>query len=227
MNDGRLQVVVGTDGLARGLDIKGITHVFNLSLPASVNDYIHRAGRIGRLHQVKFNRREQRWAMKLPAAGTSDSLQAPVEAPALPSSESWGDDSPHATTATSTTTDTGAASTSDSGDQPSVPASPTATAVHSNQVKLNYDNTSERLDLFQRKLSRNQAVEDRYRSNVVVTIVYPDQVPVLLRYARTLNIHLQQITTEGGQLVFVGGDSTSVEVAKPQGPQGTAVNKLL
>lgn len=43
--------MVASDLLARGLDLKGLTHVINLDLPADVNEYIHRAGRTGRAGQ--------------------------------------------------------------------------------------------------------------------------------------------------------------------------------
>ncbi len=45
---GRLQVLVATDIAARGLDIAGLTHVFNYDLPDTPETYIHRIGRTGR-----------------------------------------------------------------------------------------------------------------------------------------------------------------------------------
>jgi len=45
---GRLTVLVGTDVAARGIDVPGITHVFNLGLPASAEAYTHRIGRTAR-----------------------------------------------------------------------------------------------------------------------------------------------------------------------------------
>lgn len=44
----RLKVLVATDVAARGLDIKGISHVVNFDLPMQAEDYIHRIGRTGR-----------------------------------------------------------------------------------------------------------------------------------------------------------------------------------
>jgi len=41
-------VLVCTDVAARGLDIKGVSHVYNYDLPAVSNDYIHRIGRTAR-----------------------------------------------------------------------------------------------------------------------------------------------------------------------------------
>ena len=43
-----LQLLVTTDIAARGLDIEGVTHVFNYDLPRNTTDYIHRIGRTGR-----------------------------------------------------------------------------------------------------------------------------------------------------------------------------------
>jgi superfamily II DNA/RNA helicase len=48
MRSGRLRFLVATDVAARGLDIKGISHVFNYDLPRVPEDYIHRIGRTGR-----------------------------------------------------------------------------------------------------------------------------------------------------------------------------------
>ena len=45
---GKLQILVATDIAARGLDIEGITHVFNLNAPEEPDGYLHRAGRTGR-----------------------------------------------------------------------------------------------------------------------------------------------------------------------------------
>lgn len=45
---GRYNVLVATDVAARGIDVKGITHVVNFDIPNSADDYIHRIGRTGR-----------------------------------------------------------------------------------------------------------------------------------------------------------------------------------
>lgn len=44
----KLQVLVATDIAARGLDIEGVTHVFNYDIPHDAETYIHRIGRTGR-----------------------------------------------------------------------------------------------------------------------------------------------------------------------------------
>ncbi|MEO8135966.1 MAG: helicase C-terminal domain-containing protein, partial [Betaproteobacteria bacterium] len=48
MRAGRIRVLVATDVAARGLDVQGITHVFNYDLPRQAEDYVHRIGRTGR-----------------------------------------------------------------------------------------------------------------------------------------------------------------------------------
>ncbi len=45
---GRIKVLVATDVAARGIDVPGITHVFNYDLPKFPEDYVHRIGRTGR-----------------------------------------------------------------------------------------------------------------------------------------------------------------------------------
>ncbi|WP_317896752.1 DEAD/DEAH box helicase [Aurantibacillus circumpalustris] len=45
---GTLRVLVTTDLLSRGIDIKFLPHVINYELPRSPKDYIHRIGRTGR-----------------------------------------------------------------------------------------------------------------------------------------------------------------------------------
>lgn len=45
---GKLQLLVASDIAARGLDVKDVTHIFNLDLPRDSRDYLHRVGRTGR-----------------------------------------------------------------------------------------------------------------------------------------------------------------------------------
>ncbi|MGD7043455.1 DEAD/DEAH box helicase [Jeotgalibacillus proteolyticus] len=44
----KLQLLVATDVASRGIDIEGVTHVFNYDVPEDVEGYIHRIGRTGR-----------------------------------------------------------------------------------------------------------------------------------------------------------------------------------
>jgi ATP-dependent RNA helicase DeaD len=50
--DARLQVLVATDVAARGLDVEGVTHVFNYDLPMDAESYVHRIGRTGRAGNI-------------------------------------------------------------------------------------------------------------------------------------------------------------------------------
>ena len=45
---GEFDVIIATDVAARGLDVTGVTHVINYSVPDSPEDYVHRIGRTGR-----------------------------------------------------------------------------------------------------------------------------------------------------------------------------------
>lgn len=45
---GDLQYLIATDVAARGLDITGVTHIYNYDLPETAEAYIHRIGRTGR-----------------------------------------------------------------------------------------------------------------------------------------------------------------------------------
>ncbi|KFN01618.1 DEAD/DEAH box helicase [Bacillus clarus] len=46
--DAKIQYLIATDVAARGLDVDGVTHVFNYDIPEDVESYIHRIGRTGR-----------------------------------------------------------------------------------------------------------------------------------------------------------------------------------
>ncbi len=65
--DGRYKVLVATDVAARGLDVRGISHVVNYDVPNSPDDYIHRIGRTGRAN----------------ARGVAFTFVCPEEGPAL------------------------------------------------------------------------------------------------------------------------------------------------
>jgi len=44
----KISILVATDVAARGLDISGVSHVYNFDLPQEVEFYVHRIGRTGR-----------------------------------------------------------------------------------------------------------------------------------------------------------------------------------
>ncbi|WP_097026686.1 DEAD/DEAH box helicase [Clostridium peptidivorans] len=60
---GKVQLLVSSDIAARGLDVKDVTHIFNLNLPSDPKEYLHRSGRTGRAGDF----------------GTSISIISPVE----------------------------------------------------------------------------------------------------------------------------------------------------
>jgi ATP-dependent RNA helicase DeaD len=45
---GKIRVLIASDIAARGLDIKGVTHIFNFDVPTLSKAYLHRVGRTGR-----------------------------------------------------------------------------------------------------------------------------------------------------------------------------------
>ena len=46
--NGQISILVATDVAARGLDVSGVSHVFNFDLPQEIDNYVHRIGRTGR-----------------------------------------------------------------------------------------------------------------------------------------------------------------------------------
>lgn len=46
--NGTIDVLVATDVAARGLDISGVSHVYNFDIPQDAEGYVHRIGRTGR-----------------------------------------------------------------------------------------------------------------------------------------------------------------------------------
>lgn len=66
---GNLQGIITTDIMARGLDIRDITHVFNLEIPEVPEQYIHRIGRTGRADKTGIalsfvSPREEEWFLE-------------------------------------------------------------------------------------------------------------------------------------------------------------------
>ena len=48
LRSGAIRVLIASDVAARGLDIKGVTHIFNFDVPTMSKAYLHRVGRTGR-----------------------------------------------------------------------------------------------------------------------------------------------------------------------------------
>jgi ATP-dependent RNA helicase DDX3X len=67
---GRFPILVATDVASRGLDISGVTHVFNYDMPKNLDDYVHRIGRTGRVGNTGvaysfFNEKDRSLAREL------------------------------------------------------------------------------------------------------------------------------------------------------------------
>jgi ATP-dependent RNA helicase RhlE len=65
---GHHQILVATDLAARGIDVADITHVINIDMPTTVDDYTHRIGRTGRAAKTgdafTFTTREDEGAVR-------------------------------------------------------------------------------------------------------------------------------------------------------------------
>lgn len=81
----QLKVLVATDVAARGLDIDGISHVFNYDLPHDSESYVHRIGRTGRAGKtgmaITLLTPKERWRLRKIESYT----RQPITAAALPS----------------------------------------------------------------------------------------------------------------------------------------------
>ncbi len=75
----KLQYLIATDLASRGLDITGVTHIYNFDIPETAEIYIHRIGRTGRMgkdgnaitfvtprDKEKLNAIESKIKMKIP-----------------------------------------------------------------------------------------------------------------------------------------------------------------
>jgi ATP-dependent RNA helicase DeaD len=45
----KIQLLVATDVVGRGIDVTNISHIINYDIPAFCDDYVHRVGRTGRM----------------------------------------------------------------------------------------------------------------------------------------------------------------------------------
>lgn len=55
---GKIRLLVATDVVGRGIDVRGISHIVNYDIPEYCDDYVHRVGRTGRLSS-----NEKGWAI--------------------------------------------------------------------------------------------------------------------------------------------------------------------
>jgi ATP-dependent RNA helicase DeaD len=49
LREGKVRLLIATDVVGRGIDISGVSHIFNYDIPQDCDDYIHRIGRTGRI----------------------------------------------------------------------------------------------------------------------------------------------------------------------------------
>ncbi|MFN0133946.1 MAG: DEAD/DEAH box helicase [Phycisphaerales bacterium] len=84
---GRCRVLVATDVAARGLDVDGITHVFNFDLPLEAEGYVHRIGRTGRAGAggiaISFCDHEERGLLRGIERLMGSPIKAVMQLPAL------------------------------------------------------------------------------------------------------------------------------------------------
>lgn len=75
----KMQLLVATDVAARGLDVEGITHVFNYDVPQDAESYVHRIGRTGRAGAqgiaITFASPRDRMAIELIERGIGQKLE--------------------------------------------------------------------------------------------------------------------------------------------------------
>ncbi len=50
-HEGEIKILIATDIVARGVDMKNVSHVINFDIPVVPGDYLHRIGRTGRAQQ--------------------------------------------------------------------------------------------------------------------------------------------------------------------------------
>jgi superfamily II DNA/RNA helicase len=87
-----INILVASDVAARGLDVKGVSHVFNFDVPWQPDDYVHRIGRTGRAGATGVavtlatradaelvDRIEKLTGQKIAHAGRPEKIEAPAE----------------------------------------------------------------------------------------------------------------------------------------------------
>jgi ATP-dependent RNA helicase RhlE len=101
--EGTVPVLVATDVAARGIDVDGVSHVFNFDLPNVPEAYVHRIGRTGRAgasgKAISFCDVDERMLLRdierlvkqrIPVAGGADAGPSAPPAPVLMPGESLG-----------------------------------------------------------------------------------------------------------------------------------------
>lgn len=89
--DGVIDILVATDVAARGLDVSGVSHVYNFDIPQDAESYVHRIGRTGRAgntgaaltfvipreldHLRSIERHTKRKIVRMPVPSLTDALE--------------------------------------------------------------------------------------------------------------------------------------------------------
>ncbi len=86
LRDGRIDLLVATDVVARGLDVPRISHVINYDIPYDSEAYVHRIGRTGRAGRagdaILFAAPRERRMLKVIERATGQRMQA-MEMPSI------------------------------------------------------------------------------------------------------------------------------------------------
>ncbi|GAA4808916.1 ATP-dependent RNA helicase DeaD [Marinicella pacifica] len=85
LKNGVIDILIGTDVVARGLDVERISHVINYDIPYDIESYVHRIGRTGRAGRsgeaiLFITKREQRMLRMIEKA-----TKQPIQAMDMPS----------------------------------------------------------------------------------------------------------------------------------------------
>lgn len=85
LKSGAIDILIGTDVVARGLDVERISHVINYDIPYDIESYVHRIGRTGRAGRsgeaiLFITKREQRMLRMIEKA-----TKQPIQAMNMPS----------------------------------------------------------------------------------------------------------------------------------------------
>jgi ATP-dependent RNA helicase DeaD len=86
LRDGRLDVLVATDVVARGLDVLRVSHVINYDIPYDIESYVHRIGRTGRAGRageaILFAAPRERRMLKMIERATGQTIES-MEMPSV------------------------------------------------------------------------------------------------------------------------------------------------
>ncbi len=107
--ESKVRILVATDVVGRGIDVTGVSHIFNFDIPSFCDDYVHRVGRTGRMGRegvaytfvtpeegIELTRIEQRINVLLKRGEITGFDPTPRAAPANSDEESDGPKPPPA-----------------------------------------------------------------------------------------------------------------------------------